>query len=300
MCRLIAGVSSNRNGSRQLAMLARALVDAARRDPYLERLTGGKARSHCHGYGYVLITSHTRGPPWRVRYEKFDSYTPGEDRDPGRACRSNLERLEEAVESVSQTLLGAERAYLILHARRAGRREPRGTVHAHPYHETVHTRDGPVEMWLAHNGGLKKDELAGELGVEAASYTDTGLLAAWIARRAEEDKEDKKIAKALGEGYKHVKSAYIVAVLTLASKPSQDPGLLLAVGLPGWKEKEAERADYYRPLLYRSDGIFAYASSTVEIYGENHGLEKKGFSEITVGKGPKIIRLTKDGPSRAL
>ena len=292
MCRFIAGVSSGRNGSRQLAMLARALVDAARSDPYLERLTGGSARSHCHGYGYVLVTSHTRGPPWRVRYERFDSYTHGEYGDPGRACRSNLERLGEAVESVSQTLLGAERAYLILHARRAGRREPRGTVHAHPYHETVHTRDGPVEMWLAHNGGLKKDRLAEEFGVEAASYTDTGLLAAWIARRAE---EGKSIAEALREGYKHVKSAYIIAVLTLASKPSQDPGLLLAVGLPGWKEKGAERADYYRPLLYRSDGIFAYASSTVEIYGENHGLEKEGFSEITVGESPKIIPLEAAG-----
>ncbi len=297
MCRLIAGVSWNRDGSRQLALLARALVDAARRDPYLEGLTEGRAWSHCHGYGYVLVTSHTGGPPWRVIYERFDSYTPGDDRDPDTVCRSNLERLGEAVESISQILAETERAYLVLHARRAGRSEPRGTVHAHPYHEIAHTWDGPVEMWLAHNGGLMKEGLAGELGVEAGRYTDSGLLAAWIARKVE---GGKSIAWALREGYEHVKSAYIIAVLTLASNPSQDPDLILAVGLPGWNEEGEERANYYRPLLYRSDGIIAYASSTIKIYGRKHGLEEKGFSEITVSEDPEIKRLTKDGSSRTL
>jgi len=73
MCRLLAARAEGRGTAERLRELLPAFLEAARHDERLERYTG--ARSHCDGYGYVLVAD--RGGSWEVRYGRGDSYSRG-------------------------------------------------------------------------------------------------------------------------------------------------------------------------------------------------------------------------------
>jgi len=198
-----------------------------------------------------------RGGAWRVVYERFDGVDEGVGEE--EVCRANLEASLGAAERLRGLLASAGEAFLVFHVRRAGRREPRGSLNAHPYRVSAMLRGGVVELFVAHNGGLRKDELASLLGVDASSYTDSHLLAAWLARRMEEGAD---LVEALGEGYRFVKSGYDVAVLGLRDRlRGVEPWLLFAAGMA--RGLDEARVRYYAPYGFESDGAAGYVSSTV-------------------------------------
>ena len=220
MCRLLAARAEGRGAAERLRELLPAFLEAARHDERLERYTG--ARSHCDGYGYVLVADWGGG--WEVRYGRGDFYSRGLPRE--ETCRLNLELLEDSVARLDSALDGASRAYLVLHARKASRYMPRGLLSAHPY--MVPLAGGALgELFLAHNGGVDRERLAGEASVLPGlleRITDSRALAVWIARRIERGLGP---LEALREGARYVRSAYVVALLILwrTSDGGVEPGL---------------------------------------------------------------------------
>ncbi len=264
---MLAAASWTREGSRLLSRLARLLAEAARRDPYLERLSGGSVGSHCHGYGYALLARS--GGSWRVSYERFDA--AGLSRGPSgeEGCEANLDALNAAVEGLAAELDRAGEAYLVLHARRAGRREPRGTLNAHPFHAAYTAPWGPGEVFLAHNGGVDKAALAGEAGVasgDTSLYTDSHLLALAIARRLSRGEPP---GEALASLWRAATSGYDVALLTAGRG---GPRLWLAAGASPSILGDEARLAYYQPVLLLGDGLAGFASSTVADLASAAGL----------------------------
>lgn len=256
MCRLVAGYAWSREGAGLLARLAYEVALAAQSDPLLAAVTGGEDR-HCHGYGFVLAYRGPGGGAWRVVYERFDAVEEGVGEE--EACRANLEASLGAAERLRGLLASASEAFLVFHVRRAGRREPRGSLNTHPYRVSALHRGGAVELYVAHNGGVRKEELASLLGLEAASYTDSHLLALWLAGRMEEGLDP---GEALAAGYRFVKSGYDVAVLGLRDRlRGVEPWLVFAGGMAGGLDEA--RVRYYAPYGFESAGAAGYVSSTV-------------------------------------
>lgn len=273
MCRLVAGYAWSREGAGLLGRLAVLVAEAASSDPYLREVTGSVDK-HCHGYGLVLVYRGSGSRAWRVLYERFDALEEGVDEE--EACRANLEATRGAAERLRGLLSAAEEAYLVFHARRAGRSEPRGSLNTHPYSVTAATPDGAVVLYLAHNGGLRKAELAEALGLDPEDYTDSHLLAIWAARRLERG-EAGEPWEPLAEGYGFAKSGYDVALLALEdTMRGVEPDLYIAAGMaPGLDEA---RRRYYEPIGFRGNGAAGYISSTVRDLARREGLDIETWS----------------------
>ncbi len=262
MCRMIGVVWSSSEGSMIVASLSRLVYEAARNDPLLESIAGDPR--HCHGYGFFLVYGSGRG--YRMVYERYDAADElgvGED-----SCRENLKALEEASERVARLVEGSERGLLLFHARRAGRSEPRGSMHAHPFIHTITSREGPRVIALIHNGGVHKDTLASILDVDPAEYTDSHLLAVWLARQLSDGKTPSEV---FSEARKFTRSALDVVVADVAHLG----GKLRARGyayshLPG--DIDEKRVEYYKPVFYSTPSSNGYISSTVLMLARERGI----------------------------
>ncbi len=263
MCRVVFARAS-REGLGILSRLVDAHLEASKDDPLLAAITGGDGR-HCHGYGYVLLAK--RGGGWTYYYHRFDAADylgPGEE-----ACKANLEHAEVEAERLKNLLRGAEEALLLLHSRRASRRSPRGTLEAHPYQAKILGSDGVAELYLAHNGGVHHEDMAKSLGLYHTVYTDSHVLALWIAERIREGLDP---IEALAEGARYTKSAYIVGVIYWPRTAA--PTLLVSAIVP--KEADEKRKAYYQPYQLRAPGIKALISPTVkDKLGETIGRVEK-------------------------
>ncbi|OWJ54561.1 hypothetical protein Pdsh_05895 [Pyrodictium delaneyi] len=266
MCRLVAGVAWNREGSGTLAELIRLLAKAASNDPYLAAITGGEAR-HCHGLGFLLVLGI--GTSWRVIYERFDALT--HDIDEEEACQANLDVLRGIVEHVAGLISTSERAYVIVHARRAGRSEPRGSLNAHPFVVTLEQPEASLELYLAHNGGLHKDVLGERLGVNPSAYTDSHLLAMYLVRRLQ---MGVSLSDAIAEAREFTKSGLDLAIALLDRGANGVKPTLYLVGYmkPGLDEN---RQKYYEPIGFLGDGTAGYVSSTIRDLAIDKGLPLK-------------------------
>ncbi len=236
------------------------LFEASRNDKYLKEIAGDGR--HCHGYGYVA--AFRRRGVWRLVHERFDAEPAlsGEE-----ACEANLEALGEAVGRLSGLLGGGlDEAAIILHSRRT-RGEPRGPLAAHPFREEVvlsTDRGAEVsELYLSHNGGVKKAELAALLGLgDSRIYTDSHVFLKYLARRLEGSHyldAPGLIAKTVAESRPYVKSALDICVLL--HSPSMGP--LLAAASYVAEREDPRRWSYYEPVLVESEGLSGYISSTV-------------------------------------
>ena len=271
MCRLLAAAARGPRGVEVLRELVRLHYEASARDPLLAALTGGDGR-HCHGYGYALLVDYGLG--WEAHYARFDAAEAlgaGEE-----SCIANLSRAASEARVLGSRLEGARRALLVLHSRRASRGTPRGTAHAHPYPVTVASEAGPATLYLAHNGSVHKEPLAGQLGVDPEPYTDSNLLALWIAGRL---REGATLEEALREGARWVKRAYVVAALLHSSK---GPVLAYASTLPRGLDERRRR--YYKPALLEGEGLRAMASPTIARLAQEHGLPVDAEEPQEVGR----------------
>ena len=251
MCRVVFARAS-RQGLGLLQSLIDAHVEASRNDPLLATITGGDGR-HCHGYGYILLAKRRGG--WSMHYHRYDAADtlgPGEE-----SCEANLEHAAGEARRLRSLLEGAEEVLLLLHSRRASRGSPRGTLEAHPYHAKIFSPTGPVEFYLAHNGGVHHEDMARQLGLDPQAYTDSHVLTLWIAKMIEKGLSP---IEALAEGARYVRSAYIVG--TIVWPRSSNPTLIVSAIVP--RDAEEDRKAYYQPFLLRAPGIKALISPTVK------------------------------------
>ncbi|ABL88169.1 conserved hypothetical protein [Pyrobaculum islandicum DSM 4184] len=97
---------------------------------------------------------------------------------------------------------------VLAHVRAASLGEPKGPAHAHPY--LVYTPDGRI-LFVAHNGSVDKNAMAAEISVDPSLYTDSYILALFIARRWHLPQ------RAFEEALLYAKTALNVAVLEFPS-----------------------------------------------------------------------------------
>ncbi len=267
MCRMIAVLWTSPRGASLTARLVELLAEAASNDPLLERIAGDPR--HCHGYGYFTVLDP--GGQTILRWERSDAADylgVGEE-----SCRMNLEALRSAASNLASLIERTRKGILILHARRASRGEPRGTLHAHPYIHGVAARAGYKIYALAHNGGVDKQRLSMLVGVDPTSYTDTHVFMTWLVRRLS---YGVKLEEALEEAKQYVRTALDIVLAEAAPKPN---GLEVRLHLYGYivKDLDEERREYYRPLFFDAGDAKGYISSTVKMLADQKGI---GLSKI--------------------
>ncbi len=267
MCRMLGAIWRNPRGARTVSELIRILYRASSNDHLLRGIAGDGR--HCHGYGYLLLASSGGG--WALSWRRFDAADElgsGEE-----SCVENLRALERATQSVADDIVESSRGLILFHARRAGRGEPRGSLHAHPYIVPA-TKLGHAILALMHNGGVEKKALAGRLGVDPGLYTDSNLLALWMASNltSEEDLE-----ALLDEARGYTKSALDVVIALLRWRGRLEASMhiysYIASGDP-------LRLEYYKPILFKAEGTEGYISSTIaEIAAEKLKLDMREAGE---------------------
>ena len=152
--------------------LSRALKLAARHDPYMP----SEKKQHGDGWGFAAAS--------RTGFVYYKSGLPAWE-DP-------------TVIPLKETVLA--------HVRAASPGEPLGPAHAHPY--MIYLPDGRV-LFVAHNGSVDKKAMASDVGVDPSPYTDSYVLALFLARRWEAPQ------RAFEDALRYVKTALNVAVLEL-------------------------------------------------------------------------------------
>ncbi|MEM1946980.1 MAG: hypothetical protein QW470_00530 [Candidatus Caldarchaeum sp.] len=259
MCRMVV-LRFNDAGRDFAADVFDALVQASKDDPYLKQITGDDGR-HCHGCGFTAALKTSFG--WKVTHERFDAepMLAGEQ-----ACKANLEALSEMVEGLKKLTANAKEASVIIHSRRT-RNEPRGVHGAHPFKEETLLKAGGqyarAEIYLAHNGGVEKHEIASELNIPSPElYTDSHLYLRYLASKVSlcgVDELPDKLAKAIAESKPLSKSALDLGIMVF---PQVSEPLLFAAGYVARKD-DVVRWRYYEPVLIEADGLVGYVSSTV-------------------------------------
>ncbi len=179
-------------------------------------------------------------------------------------CEDNLKVLESVVSRLGMELRRVAGlntyAYLLLHARKAGKEEPRGTLHAHPYIVTNLINE-PITYFFIHNGGIDKVGLSKSLGmsVEVNSVTDSYLVAQVLLNGW--DGEDLKgFIRRFKEAIKYVKEGSALITATLTIKPSKK-----ALIITSYVSKQASnfRRRYYRTYLIKGRDYIVITSSTI-------------------------------------
>ncbi|MEZ0319589.1 MAG: class II glutamine amidotransferase [Pyrobaculum sp.] len=198
--------------------MSNALKQAAKYDPY--KPAGD--RQHGDGWGFVAASPHG--------YLFYKSNRPAwEDPTPV--------PMREAA---------------LAHARAASPGEPKGPQHAHPY--AVETPDGRV-LFVAHNGSVDKAALSHDVGLDSSAYTDSYILAKFLAKRWHDPQ------KAFEKALPYVKTALNVAVLEFP--------MLDAYVYTYYRENR----QYYALYLVKSGSAVAVVSSTLTryVHGEELG-----------------------------
>ena len=255
MCRLLMFTGSN-EGLAKLLELTELLVEASCNDPFLFEATGGRSSSHGDGWGYAL--SLKVGGSVRTLYYRTSK-------------RVWLSEEKEKLLGLMEGLKEAERYYGLIHSRKAGRTEPVGDEHNHPYRYVV---DGQ-ELFFAHNGGVNKQALAEVLGFEKVSeVTDSFLAGLFIAQRIGKGRRLEEAYRelagytksALNTGLLHVDMLNNTATLYVSSLIVQ---------------REPAREKYYALFTASCPGLAVVLSSTISALAE----ERRVLSAVGVKSG---------------
>ncbi len=273
MCRLVIAALRPSEALRELRILVTGLIEASAYDPYLEAVTKGKRVSHGDGWGVAAI-GIARGKPVVLHHKSI--------------LPIYHEMSRPIIELFMDRLGMYDELYLALHARASSTGEPYGAEYAHPYR--VDTQFGAI--WLVHNGGVDKIAIAKELGLTPWLYTDSQLLAMYIARKVE------SCAKKLDDLDSCVADAYRDARRFLPSCSALHTGLLVlyqdtvrlyvSAYVGDWDRCSDERKLYYRLYSLAKPSIAAIASSTLSLYiGKalelahlEHGVYRLGIGRV--------------------
>ncbi len=239
MCRMLA-FWGTRDSLEMLEPLLEAFVDACSNDRYLERVTEGAARCHCDGWGYAMVLNSDGGS--HIVYERF--YTPSEEEHRGTLIQATRRLIALARDYQEVTLL--------MHCRRAGRTEPKGVAHSHPYEVETNYHI----LYFAHNGSFRKDDLAMLLGLHPQLFTDSALAARLYARLVESGGEPLDALRRLAFYTRTAFNTVTVMVERVSGRTMLTYSALTCSNDPA-------RLDYYRIHVSATHEYFVYASSTV-------------------------------------
>ncbi len=251
MCRLVIAALRPSEALRELRILTMGLVEASAYDPYLEAASKGKRVSHGDGWGLAAI-GIARGRPVVLNHKSILPIY-------NEMSRSILELFMDRLGMYDEL-------YLAIHARASSRGEPYGAEYAHPYR--VDTEFGAI--WFVHNGGVDKVSIARELGLSPWLYTDSQMLAIYIAKRLERcatklDDLDSCVASIYRDARRFLStcSALHTGLLVLY----QDAARLYASAyVAEWDKCNDEKKLYYQLYSFAKPSIVAMASSTLMLY----------------------------------
>ncbi len=219
------------------------MLRASRYDPLIPGSPGG----HEHGWGIALYTDNS------VFYYRS----------------SNPLYIEPKIIDLI-TSMGVE-GYGIAHIRRAGSNEPLGLTHTHPYMAQIND----TLVFLAHNGGLLKNNLAKILGYKGDldKVTDTflyfKLLIKYINNRIGEDLTDivlgvveELVTKGLVK-VRNAKGRIVDSTLnSLIMFVSNNSARILV--LEDWEHiEDSKRREYYAIKYSKYSDIVLAASNTI-------------------------------------
>ncbi|AEM39749.1 hypothetical protein Pyrfu_1896 [Pyrolobus fumarii 1A] len=249
MCRMLA-FWARRENSELLEPLLKAFVDACGNDEFLARVSGGEVRCHCDGWGYAAVFASDGGT--QVVHEKF--YAPSRE--------EHLGSLAQATRRIISLARDSREVALVLHCRKAGRTEPVGISHAHPYREEITYYD----IFFAHNGSFRKDDIALILGLPSQLYTDSALGAKLYARLLESGGEALDALRRLAF---YTRTAFNTVALLVERTSGQTTITYSALTCAD----DPARLDYYEAYISANRDYFIYASSTVAQHPEAQVVE---------------------------
>jgi len=261
----------NSNGAKLVAKLTKLLHEAASNDYLLKELTDNYR--HCDGYGYLIL--YDNGEGLKLIIEKFDAYDSLSVSND--ICSANLKALESTVNKLAKLIEESRKGLLILHARKAGKGEPRGMMHAHPYIEGIASKNGYRLIALAHNGSIDKKPLAKLIGVNPNAYTDTHILTLWLTKQLMREGDIELVLK---EAHQYTRTALNVVIADVEVR-ERLKAVLYAYSYISEKIKDERRLKYYKPVFFKTLGAEGFISSTVKLLAERHNLNLGNISEKT-------------------
>ena len=236
-CRLLVFAASR--GSDLLVKLVRALCEAAKFDPYLGYISG--ATSHDDGWGYAVI-QEGRAYVYKTSKPIFGDY-------------KQLRKLLELLKTSSGEVQG------LVHVRKAGRTEPIGERHAHPYEYRI---DG-CAFYFAHNGSVDKWELANgllrELRINVEEFTDSYIAGKYLAL---EISRGGRIHEAYVQLLKYIRTALNTGLLITCSNES--PRLYATCVIKDKYRRDRRYHNYYKMYVVLTKELSAVYSSTIYEY----------------------------------
>ncbi|MEM3927185.1 MAG: hypothetical protein QXU13_06380 [Desulfurococcaceae archaeon] len=248
MCRLLAMYVTRNNLDHAKAFL-HAFVESNKYDPYLEKASKGAIVSHDDGWGIVVVGYVDNTPSVisnKVLNPIFDEYS------------------KRLMDLIINRLKGYEEVYLLIHARKASRKEPYGVEYLHPF---MYLAENGA-MWFAHNGGAYKEKLAKQFGVYPWIRVDSELLGYFVMNNVEECiGKGNDMDKCLSETYKLAKD-YVVERSALNTGllflHNRDSYLYVTHWIKGIVEDDLR--NYYLFMRYVSNGIVAMGSISIIEY----------------------------------
>ena len=266
MCRMLI-FASNDGYKEVLSTGIEMLVKASASDPYLAAVSKGAVEKHDDGWGYILVEL---GEESRVNYYRSIK--------PIFVDKEALTRLLEHIRESSSPVLG------VIHSRKAGRKEPVTIIDTHPFHSL--TSEG-YDLWLAHNGGVDKENLARLVGMHRLTRrADSLVLAEFIASRGLDN-----LRESLSMAAANTLSALNLGIMIL----EPDKARLIATSYYTYSlENDKARYDYYKLYMYKAEELVLYMSSTlVDHYGflrdEVRQLPSNYVGEITISDEIEVV-----------
>ncbi|WP_440059946.1 class II glutamine amidotransferase [Thermogladius sp. 4427co] len=252
-----------------------AFIESSRRDPYLGDVAKGYT-SHDDGWGIGSI-GLARSKPSLIYHRSilplFHTHSLHE-------LYFILRKM-----SVYDTI------YFIIHARKASRGEPYGVEYTHPFKYEI-----PCGLvFFAHNGGIRKKDLAEKIGVNPWTRVDSDIAGLFIARTISEcgiDGLDECIKHAYETlaGYTIENSALNTSLLVLCGPQVKLYASYYHPKKP--EEDDQSLSRYYELIAFESEDYIIVSSSTLQLYLGNYRPRtlEEGLYEVTDRGVSRILR----------
>jgi len=242
VCRVLFAVGKGKD----MIPLVKAIVKASEKDPYKEARRKGS--QHRDGWGYVLLT--------RDSVQHYRSVEPVFEDSQG------VKTLVESLDGFS---------VLLVHSRAASQGS-KEIVNTQPF-----SLSSPgFSCWIYHNGDLDKEGLIKKAGLEGELLTnasDSYVMALHVCK-ALRSVEKNELLRVYSSLMPIAKTSLNTGSLFVG--PGLWRGFITAYSRPEYLLKR-ENWDYVRQIKLRREGLFAVASSTLELY------HKAEWSPITNG-----------------
>lgn len=279
MCRLLALVFSRVVDEYLLDTILESFTLSNEYDPYLERASRGKSRSHDDGWG-LAIAGLVDGQPVTAYYKSLEPIF--------------YESSRRMLKLFSRKIRNYQPLYLVLHARKASAREPYGLDYVHPF---MRLSDSGA-AWFVHNGGADKKALAEKLGVYPWLRVDSELLGHYVMDQVlscaeSEENIDTCVVEAYSEAKNYVasRSALNTALLVLFKDM---PYLYITHWLRELHENDLR--DYYAVIAYKGEHLVFAGSISIREYAPRNILSdihvlEPGVYRLAPGHVVKVSNL---------